>query len=323
MKDLFTVGRAIGMLQCGKSQSFVANVLNVSRKSVRRWYACFLRDGAVVRRKSTGRPQKTTQRSNNLLRLLAISNRFASCPLLLRLWGEHVSLFTIRRRLGTFGFKQYRSPLKPFLSPDNRIRRYQWAQNHVFWPINRFFKVVWSDESRFRLLVNDGRVKVWRTRGEDRYRNDLVVRMTQAGGGSVHVWGAIWHDGRSQLQILRQTVNGERYCQIIQTFLDEGRVPNGDWTLQHDNAPAHQSRLVKDFLTNSQVQVMPWPSRSPDLNPIGRRARLRNPINLNQLTDFLVQEWERIPQCYLMSLVESMRRRITAVIQSNGGTTKY
>lgn len=330
MKNLFLVGRAIGMLECGRSLSFVARHLGVSRTSVRRWQSEFTRTGGIQRRKSSGRPKATSLRSDRLLMRTANLNRFSSCPALLRLWGENVSCMTLRRRLRTAGFRQYRCPLKPFLSPENRIARYHWCQNHVFWPLQRFRRVIWSDESRFRLMVNDGRVRVWRQRGE-RYRQDLVQRTLQAGAGSVHVWGAIWHGGRSALQILLQSVNGESYCQILEEFLeDDERLPNEGWTLQHDNAPAHRSAIVQDFLAERQIVPIQWPSRSPDLNPIenvwdflGKKAQEQNPQSLRDLAEIIEVEWDLIPQEFLNTLVDSMPRRIGAVIQVNGGTTKY
>ena len=36
----------------------------------------------------------------------------------------------------------------------------------------------------------------------------------------------------------------------------------------HDNDPKHTSGLVKDWLTQKTIQTLPWPSFSPDLNPI-------------------------------------------------------
>ena len=89
------------------------------------------------------------------------------------------------------GLRLYRCPVKPFLSPANREARYRWAQNHVFWQNERFWSVVWSDESQFRLSKNHGRVRVLRQPGE-RYRDDPIQYSRQAGGGSVHVWDAIW-----------------------------------------------------------------------------------------------------------------------------------
>jgi histone-lysine N-methyltransferase SETMAR len=38
-------------------------------------------------------------------------------------------------------------------------------------------------------------------------------------------------------------------------------------TLHHDNAPAHASLLMRDFLTNMNTSVLPLPPYSPDLAP--------------------------------------------------------
>ena len=37
---------------------------------------------------------------------------------------------------------------------------------------------------------------------------------------------------------------------------------------QQDNARPHVARLSTDFLRQQRVSVLPWPSLSPDLNPI-------------------------------------------------------
>jgi hypothetical protein len=39
------------------------------------------------------------------------------------------------------------------------------------------------------------------------------------------------------------------------------------WFLLHDNAPAHQSLLVKDFLANNSVTALEFPQYSSDLAP--------------------------------------------------------
>jgi transposase len=39
-------------------------------------------------------------------------------------------------------------------------------------------------------------------------------------------------------------------------------------TLQHDNATRHTACSVCDFLQDRNVSVLPWPVKSPDLNPI-------------------------------------------------------
>lgn len=329
MKNLVIVGRGIGMLQYGANVSEVARSLGVSRTTVRRWRRRFAEDGYAERRKPTGRPPKTSTRSDRRLRRLANASRFATCPLLLRWWGEQVSRWTIVRRLRMNGFRQYRCPVKPFLSPANRMARYRWAQNHIFWQSIRFQRVVWSDESRFRLCVNDGRTRVWRQRGE-RNRADLTHCSRQGGGGSVHVWGAIWYNGFSHLQILQRTVDGPYYSEVLAYFFDGNRLPQGDWVFQHDNAPAHKSHVIRQFLARRGIGTIDWPSSSPDLNPIehvwdhiGRNVQSRRPENLLQLQEMVREEWEKLEMDFVNNLVNSMKRRIQAVIESRGGNTHY
>lgn len=311
-------------------RTLFARVFHVCTATVHNVVNSFVRRGTVTRQKGSGRPRKTTPRSDRLLVRLARSRLYnrVSCPLLRLRWGEQVSSSTLRRRLKEANIRQFKPPIKPFLSGPNIEARLHWAMRRVMWRLPMYRRIVWTDESRFRLFKNDARSRVWRFRGE-RYRPDLMLHSNHSQGGSVHVWGAFWYGGRSDLQILQRNVTGEVYCRVITTFLERNNPPN-DWILQQDNAPAHTSQVVMGHLDELRVRRLPWPSKSPDLNPIehvwdflGRKVMKRGPENLDQLSIFLREEWALIPQNYLDHLVEGMPRRIQAVIEADGGNTKY
>ena len=78
--------------------------------------------------------------------------------------------------------------------------------------------------------------------------------------------------------------------------------------------------------------TLDWPSQSPDLNPIEnlwdvleRKVRMRNPKpkNKSELFVALKEEWYQLEPERLLKLVESMPRRIKAVIKNNGYPIPY
>ena len=141
-------------------------------------------------------------------------------------------------------------------------------------------------------------------------RKDLVFETTPHGAGSVMVWGGICCDGRLPLIILRSSLNGHRYQQILENDL----LPRAEdllgsretaWRLQDDNAPPHRSHVVREFQEACGIRRIKWPARSPDISSIehlwdevGRRVRQRDPppASLAQLACALREEWELFPK---------------------------
>ncbi len=76
--------------------------------------------------------------------------------------------------------------------------------------------------------------------------------------------------------------------------------------------------------------MMDWPSMSPDLNPIEhlwvilkQKVEERKVSNIHQLRDVVMEEWKRTSVATCEALVNSMHKRVKAVLENNGGHTKY
>ncbi len=74
---------------------------------------------------------------------------------------------------------------------------------------------------------------------------------------------------------------------------------------------------------------MDLPSMSPDLNPIDHlwgilkwKVEERKVSNIHQLRDVIMEEWKRTPVANCEALVNSMLKRVKAVLENNGGHKK-
>lgn len=146
------------------------------------------------------------------------------------------------------------------------------------------------------------------------------------------VWAAISCTGRSVLervqgmQTAQQYVNRMLQPHVLPMMAAPGAI------FQHDNARPHTARLSTAYLAANNIAILPWPSMSPDLNPIEHiwdaldrrvRSRVNAPATPNELFQALQQEWAAIPAQVIQDLIASMPRRCRTVIAARGGHTPY
>ena len=87
---------------------------------------------------------------------------------------------------------------------------------------------------------------------------------------------------------------------------------------------------MQEWLRDNSVNVLEWPSQSPDLNPMNHLWRdLKialhrwSPSNLTEFKRICREEWPKIPKSMCAKLVASYPRRLEAVIAAKGASTKY
>lgn len=327
----------IGMHSTGMSYKAIGRQIGYHYTVISRLVRKHAATQEVRDRPRTGRPTVTTDRENRSLGRLVRRNPFANSTYLKQQWlpGRQISSRTVRNRLRDDGLRSRRVIRRPLLTDRHRRERLNWCRARQNWNLRNWRKIHWSDESRFLLHVTDGRTRVWRRRNTA-YAQRHISPTVPFGGGSVMVWGCISHDCKLDLLTIRGNLTGARY---IQEVLRPAVVPHFENhalatrpVFMDDNARPHRSREVRAYLEAESVNTIPWPARSPDLNPIehiwdqlGRRVYAMEPPaqNLQQLEARLHQEWRRITQQQIRRLTGSMRRRVAAVIQANGGYTRY
>uniref|UniRef100_A0A8R1EEW2 DDE_3 domain-containing protein n=1 Tax=Caenorhabditis japonica TaxID=281687 RepID=A0A8R1EEW2_CAEJA len=87
---------------------------------------------------------------------------------------------------------------------------------------------------------------------------------------------------------------------------------------------------VANWFRRRRVDLLEWPSQSPDLNPIEhmweelkRRLKGVRASNANQKFAQLKAAWKSIPMTVFQTLLDSMPRRCLDVIDAKEYPTKY
>uniref|UniRef100_A0A9J7X0G0 Tc1-like transposase DDE domain-containing protein n=1 Tax=Cyprinus carpio carpio TaxID=630221 RepID=A0A9J7X0G0_CYPCA len=164
-----------------------------------------------------------------------------------------------------------------------------------------------------------------------------LVTTVQAGGGGVMVWAMFsWHT-LGPLVPIGHHLNATAYLSIVSDHVHPFMTtmyPSSDGYFQQDNAPCHKAQIISNWFLehDNEFTVLKWPPQSPDLNPIEHLwdvverelcALDVHPTNLHQLQDAILSIWANISKECFQHLVESMPRRIKAVLKEKGGQTQY
>ena len=282
--------QALTMLARSENVSNLSRAFGCHINTIIRSRQRFQQTGGVADRRRPGRPRVTNPRTDRFITLTHLRPRFQTATCSARQYG--ISKQTVLRCL-----RQARQPIRPrrpyvgqVLTERHRAARLQWAQRHFRWGRQQWARVLFSDESRFKLSHHDGRIRVFKRRGE-RFADNYLI-----GGGSVVVWGGIMGRRKTNPIVVQGILIAEGYInQILQpeavTFLQR----HGPAILMHDNARPHVARICRQFLNRNNVNVLLWPAMSPDMNPnehiwdyLGRKVRARGNVhNLRDLENAL------------------------------------
>jgi transposase len=331
-----TITNAITLLQNGRSYSQVAAQLSLSRAMVHKIKQEHLPNLA---KRQAGRPRRLNARQvRSMVRQITsgqLDTATEAAKLLKQVKNIDVSAKTVRRALRQAGMKAVVKQKKPLLRPRHIRDRLAFAERHKDWTVDDWKRVIWSDETKINRFGSDGRKWCWKTPGEQ-----LQPRHVQAtvkhGGGSLMVWGCMTAQGPGYLTKIDQGLDAELYCSILedelQATVEWYGMDRDKVIFQHDNDPKHTAKRTVQWLKDHQFEVLQWPAQSPDLNPIEHlwdllKRRLaayeRMPSGMIELWERVQVEWNKIAAEECVKLIESMPRRVAAVLKAKGGFTKY
>nr|CAH7758233.1 unnamed protein product [Callosobruchus chinensis] len=188
-----------------------------------------------------------------------------------------ISSATIRRRVLASGLRV------PLLTAGHRTARLQWARAHQDWLLPQWSNVLYSDESRFGLVSDDYREKVWR----EKHHNSIV-----------------------------QPLCNEIGDQFI--FMDDNARPHRTRAVQQALENGNIARLERPAMSpdmNPIEHVWDYVSRAIF-------NRNNPPRSTQELIVAATEEWVNIPQEVINNLIIGMHRRVDALIRKRGGNAK-
>jgi transposase len=328
--------RIAELLGQGHSTRAVAAKVGVSQSTVARVRSA---DPALQPSPLAGRPRLLDKHDERyILRLNATGKCTTGTgiqKLLAEGSGAAVSARTVRRVLGRAGLKARTKRKKPLLRKKHRQARLTFARKYQHWTVEDWMHVIWSDETKINLYESDGKQYCWRADGEP-LRDHHVTPTVKHGGGSLMIWGCMTAQGVGYMCKIDDGLDAELYRRILDdeflSTLEYYGVEVGDIVFQHDNDPKHTARSTKEWLEDREVEVLQWPAQSPDLNPIEHlwfhvKCELNKykpqPRNKDELWERLQAVWEAITPKKCLKLIETMPRRIQAILKAKGGHTKW
>ncbi|GFV19156.1 transposable element Tcb2 transposase [Trichonephila clavipes] len=285
-----------------------------------------------------GRPRATTPAEDRFLALLARRRRTTTVPQLVadhfQASGRRISATTVRNRFHNAGLYARRPVACVPLNGRQRRNCLCWAREHVSWTQQQWASVLFTDESRFTMESDSGRLLIWREQRTRYHQSNTVERHSYRGGG-ILVWAGISIGGHTDLHVFHGgTVTGLRYRdETLDPYVRPYAAAIGnDFILMDDNARPHRARIVEEYLEDHGLERMEWPARSPDLNPIehlwdylGREVAALNPPprSLHELKQGLLCVWSSLPFPVSDNLINIMGNRCRQCIQVRSGHIPY
>ncbi|KJZ70846.1 hypothetical protein HIM_09760 [Hirsutella minnesotensis 3608] len=244
-------------------------------------------------------------------------------------------------------YRAVRALRRPKLGEEQAAKRLAFAQRYYQEPASFSYKWIFSDETT--IARGEGERQAWVfCKPQDRLKPENVQPRGKPTRNSQMFWAGFSFNRRTSLTPLigdpkapRGGVSGRRIRECLEDNLPTIAEPG--YTFAQDNASTHKAAIVQAWLgcwvEENEVSLVDWPAFSPDLNPIENAWKLlkeqvcknhpelsdlpKNNDSKQRLCEAAVEACEELEDDTLNHLIESMPRRLKAVVEAKGWYTKY
>ncbi|CAK5283014.1 unnamed protein product [Mycena citricolor] len=322
-----------------------ATTLGIRYEMARKIWKKFSDKGSVENIPSSGRPKKISKALERKILKTARANRRMPFEDIGNQIDPPVSARSVGRVLDKEGMHRRVARVVPYLSDNHKMARLAWAERLAKKTERQWGHVIWSDECYIHL--DSGGKRVWVTRTSDEvYEQDCLVPRFKQSPIRVMVWGCITHDWKGPLIVLEYPggrgggMTADQYQKQVLKKVVEGaleevkaqRGGRGKIEFQQDGASCHTAKSTKGWLESHKIPLFPHPACSPDVSPIEPvwhelkkrvRAHRPPPSSFEALKAVILEEWEKMPIDDINKYTRGMRSRVQAVLEANGGHTRF
>lgn len=316
----------------GGTYSAIRRRFGMNARSIQRWTKKLRNNEELTDDERMGRPRILSPTDTNFIETelrTPRGNLRRTKRKLEDIEGKIVSTSTILNAAKKIKLRHVRARNKPLLNEKMKKKRLAFATRMTRSP-KYWNQVVFIDEKYFELTW--GAKSAWI--GPN---HPIPILPKKKHPPKVMVWGAVSARGKFLLVRIPQgeTLKAESYIRL----LEENLLPDLPVifpakfrpVILEDGAPAHAAKVTNSWYQNNGVVKIPdFPPNSPDLNImenvwklLGDKVAARSATNLDELWTALQEEWSNLSMKIIKKIIRSVPDRLDAVVNANGGTTKY